>query len=432
MTSEDMDEREHVVREPQPLQLADSFYLWQDFEQLQNLHMMPHTTHTTRTLDELLQRDRLREEDGFPRKIRLGKLIRPGKGGRDRIVVVPSATEEKFYHDTRPPGDDSDQTGEGEQSAGMGDGDVGEVIGEQPIHEAEGQGSGTGPGDGGGGNHELGSDAYELGRLLTEQLQLPNLKDKGKKRSLTRFSYDLTDKNRGDGQILDKKATLKQIIRTNIGLGRLAPAAPIDPTGLLVHNRDRIYRVLSRERDFESQAVVFFVRDYSGSMHGKPTEAVVTQHVLIYSWLMYQYQAQVETRFILHDTDAKEVPDFYTYSHSTVAGGTKVAAALTLVNQIVDSEQLARDNNIYVFYGGDGDDWESDGKECIAAMRHMLGYANRVGIIISRNATSAPSLERYLKKSSLCDDFSDELRLDAFPANSAEERIIQSIRMLVS
>ena len=35
--------------------------------------------------------------------------------------------------------------------------------------------------------------------------------------------------------------------------------------------------------------MVFFVRDYSGSMSGKPTELVVTQHVLIYSWLLYQY-----------------------------------------------------------------------------------------------------------------------------------------------
>ena len=53
--------------------------------------------------------------------------------------------------------------------------------------------------------------------------------------------------------------------------------------------------------------MVFFLRDYSGSMSGKPTELVVTQHVLIYSWLLYQYAGQVESRFILHDTEAKEV-----------------------------------------------------------------------------------------------------------------------------
>ena len=58
--------------------------------------------------------------------------------------------------------------------------------------------------------------------------------------------------------------------------------------------------------------MVFVLRDYSGSMNGKPTELVVSQHVMIYSWLLYQYERQVETRFILHDTEAKEVDDFYT------------------------------------------------------------------------------------------------------------------------
>ena len=43
----------------------------------------------------------------------------------------------------------------------------------------------------------------------------------GKKRSLTRYTYDLTDRHRGFGQLLDKKATLREIVETNINLGRL-------------------------------------------------------------------------------------------------------------------------------------------------------------------------------------------------------------------
>ena len=78
---------------------------------------------------------------------------------------------------------------------------------------------------------------------------------------------------------------------------------------------------------------------------------------------MYQYQNNVETRFILHDTEAKEVPDFYTYYKSMVAGGTKVAPAFSIVNKIIEEEQLVTDYNIYVFHGTDGDDRDSDGKE---------------------------------------------------------------------
>jgi len=48
------------------------------------------------TLDELLERDKQREADGFPRRIRLGKYIKPVKGSKEKIIVVPTTTEPKF------------------------------------------------------------------------------------------------------------------------------------------------------------------------------------------------------------------------------------------------------------------------------------------------------------------------------------------------
>ena len=108
-------------------------------------------------------------------------------------------------------------------------------------------------------------------------------------------------------------------METNIALGNIPDVHHINPVDFLISPRDKIYRILSREKDYESQAIVFFLRDYSGSMSGKPTELVASQHVLIYSWLLYQYDKQVETRFILHDTEATEVPDFYTYYKMAVA-----------------------------------------------------------------------------------------------------------------
>ena len=52
-----------------------------------------------RSIDELLEKDRQREKDGFPRKIRVGKMIKPGKAGKGKVVVVPTTVEEKFIHD---------------------------------------------------------------------------------------------------------------------------------------------------------------------------------------------------------------------------------------------------------------------------------------------------------------------------------------------
>ncbi|GAB4165015.1 MAG: DUF444 family protein [Geothermobacteraceae bacterium] len=409
--------------------IIDSLYAWTDFALLQNMGK-PGGSYVTRirSLDELLERDRQREQDGFPRKIRVGRMIRPGRGGEDKVVIVPTTVEEKLLHDMNP-----SPTGEG-SSGGSGEGDEGELIGEQPVRQ-QGEGSDGQAGQGSGGQHELESNAYDLGRILTEQFELPNLKDKGKKRSLTRTTYDLTDRNRGFGQILDKKATLRRILQTNIGLDRLPEVGEIDTTEFLIAPDDKVYRILSEEKDYESQAVVFFVRDYSGSMGGKATEVVCTQHVLIYSWLLYQYQRQVETRFILHDTEAKEVDDFYTYYNSRVAGGTEVASAYKLVNEIVETEGLARDYNIYVFHGTDGDDWDTTGEKTVPELKRMLRYASRVGITIAEHTytdTGNTEVDKYLRKSGLLKDAENLLRKDTLSETSDESRIIEGIRKLIS
>ncbi len=387
------------------------------------------------TLDELLQRDRKRDDDGFKRKIRIGKIVKPSKGGKERIIVVPTTVEEKFVHDI--PVSES-EGGEGPSTGGTGEGEEGEVIGEEPLRpsEEEGEGEGgEGPGEGEGGEHELESNAYELGKTLSEDFDLPNLNDKGKKRVLSKYIYDLTDKNRGVGQILDKKATLKQVVQTNICLGNIPDISNIDPTSFIVSPTDMVYRILSREKDFESQAIVFFVRDYSGSMGGKATQVVVSQHVMLYSWLLYQYEKQVETRFILHDTDAREVENFYKYYSYKVAGGTKVVSGYKMVNDIVERENLARDYNIYIFHGTDGDDWDTDGKDALKELEKMLGYVSRIGISIVEHAYSKAKqteVEQYLKKSGLLEKQNKFIKMDVLEENSDDSRIIEGIKKLIS
>jgi len=416
---------------PPPFHDPRTIYQHNDFATLHAMTTMQATYITrVRSLDDLLDRDNQREADGFPRKIRVGRLIKPGQSGKDKVVVVPSTVEEKFIHDPRF---DEEAEEEGESEGGAGEGDEGDVIGEQPVRPSDE--SGEGPGQGEGGAHEVESNAYDLGKALTEKFQLPNLKDKGKKRSFTRYTYDLTDRNPGFGQFLDKKATLRQIVETNITLGNLPDVNEIDPTRFLISPSDMIYRILSREKDYESQAMIFFLRDYSGSMGGKPTELVVTQHVLIYSWLLYQYARQVKSRYILHDTEAKEVSDFYTYYNSKVAGGTQVSSAYRLVNEIVEKENLLRDYNIYIFHGTDGDDWDEKGEEAIPELARMLTYANRVGVTIAENAygtTGSTVVEKYLKKSGLLKEKPNLLRMDVLQGDADEPRLIEGIKKLTS
>lgn len=379
------------------------------------------------TIEDLIRRDDQREKDGFPRRIRLGKIVKPTKK-EQKVVVVPTTTEPKFYHD-RSITDEEQSTG------GTGDGEEGEVIGESPADQTEGEGEGQGAGQGGRGEgHDVVADAFDLGRILTQKFNLPNLKVKGKKRSFTKYKYDLTDRNRRTGQILDKKATLRKIVQTNILLENLDKNGEILPENMIFNPQDEIYRILSSEKDFETQAVVFFIRDYSGSMQGKPTEAVTSQHLLIYSWLMYQYNENVSTRFILHDQTAKEVKDFYTYHNSSVAGGTNVYPAFELVNKIIEEEQLYIDNNIYVFYGTDGDDWDTDGKKALEEINKILVHVNRMGITVARNnwTTSNTTVEKYIEESGILKNKSDLIRLDAFASSEADEsRLIDGIKKLV-
>ncbi len=421
---------EHQMSKPPR---AKSLYAWDDLQLLHNgSPPQPLALSSVHSLDHLLERDKQREEDGFPRKIRVGKMVKPVRDGDDKVVVVPTTVEEKFIHDQVQVNEEGE--GQGEAEGGAGEGEEGEVIGEQPVRQDQGSGEG-GAGQGEGGAHDLESNAYDLGRILTEQFQLPNLRDKGKKRSLSKYTYDLTDKNRGFGQVLDKKATLRQVIKTNIALQRIGKHRQIDTQGLLISPRDRVYRILSKEKDYESQAVVFFVRDYSGSMSGKPTELVVNQHVLIYSWLTFQYEKQVMTRFILHDTEAKEVENFHTYYNSRVAGGTQVATAYRLVNRIVEEESLARDYNIYVFHGTDGDDWDTKGDEALPELEKMLVYAARVGITIAENGygvSGKSEVERYIRKSGLLEEKKSLLRLDVMAKESNEGRLIEGIKHLIS
>lgn len=413
-----------------------SIYSYSDLEMLHDASPPNLVALTTvQSLDYLLERDKQREKDGFPRKIRVGKMVKPSQDGDEKIVIVPTTVEEKLLHD-KVRLDEEGEGGDGDPSSGeggTGEGEEGDVIGEEPVRPEQGGQGGAGQGEGG--EHDVESNAYDLGRILTEQFELPNLKDKGKKRSLTRYTYDLTDKNRGFGQVLDKKSTLKRIIKTNIALGRVRPQEPVDTGGLLMSPNDRVYRILSKEKDYESQAVVFFVRDYSGSMGGKPTELVVNQHVLIYSWLIYQYKNQVETRFVLHDTEAKEVDNFQTYYNSTVAGGTQVASAYKLVNDIVAEESLASDNNIYIFHGTDGDDWDTKGDKSLPELEKMLSYASRVGITIAENGygiSGQTEVEKYIKKSGLLEEKKDLLRMDVIAKDTTETRLIQGIRELIS
>jgi hypothetical protein len=393
---------------------------------LNNFSNVPNAS--LQTLDELLERDNQREADGFERKIKLGKIVKPSENGSNEIIIVPTTVETKFHHDNSISNED-------ELVGGTGSEDEGTILGEKRNKSNEEEGEGMGPGNGEETGHDLNSDAYNLGKVLTTHFNLPNLQQKGIKKSLTQYSYDLTDLNKGFGQLIDKKQTLKRVIKTNILLGNINTNTPPDLSKIIHSPQDTIYKILSKEVSYETEALVFFVRDYSGSMQGNASEVILTQHLFLYSWLMYQYNKKVKTKFILHDTEAKEVDDFNTYYRSNVAGGTQIHPAFKLVNSIIENEQMHLSKNIYVFYGSDGDDWKDSNNTLINELKKLSNYVNRIGILIAKNASSSlpTTLETNLEESNILSELRDKLKLSRVNANEfTEEQIIDSIKFFLT
>lgn len=384
-------------------------------------------------MDDLLKRDEQREKDGLPRKIKTRRII-----VGNRVVSIPYAEEEKLIHGDFEPKklkklfcflatDEEEDLGE---TGGHGEGEVGDVIGEIPVSGRDGE-EGSEPGVEPGPHEE---ELYETGKRLMKKYQLPNLKEKGKKVPVEEPIYELTDRYRGAGQFLDKKATMRRVIKRNIQLGRIKKGEKIKPSKLVVGPRDKIYKVVSREKQYKSQAVVFFLRDYSGSMWGEPTEVIIEQHLMIYAWLMYQYEKLVIPRFIVHDTQAREVT-VEQYFRLRAGGGTLIPSGYRKILDIIKGEGLERDYNIYVFQGTDGEDADN-GTQAIPLIREILQYTNRMGVCVLQHPywekDRETIFEQYVKRG----DFVSQKNLFRMYTMSyldvTEEKQAEAIKYLVA
>lgn len=364
------------------------------------------------SMQDLLKRDKERAADGFPSRIKFRRVLTD----QNKVISVPYVEEEQLLHGQFEPKnivsfgqaktnlsplpqrivargsasfDEQPDIGE---SPGHGEGEVGDVIGEIPMPSGgDGDGDedgdeGDDPGQGAGdedADHSLEEEAYELGKRLSEKLQLPNLKDKPKRVPTDEYTYDLTDRHKGSGQVLDKKQTLRNIVKTNLVLGRVTKD-DLDTKKMIVGPQDREYRVLSRERIWLAQAVVCFLRDYSWSMLGEPTRALVAQHLMIYAWLLVQYEGRVIPRFFVHDHAAREVTAKEYFGLGS-RGGTLIASGYKKINEVVEGEALESQYNIYVFQGTDGDDDDWEGKYALPELEKILRYASRMGVTLFKH-----------------------------------------------
>src|SRR6185437_7755567 len=136
-------------------------------------------------------------------------------------------------------------------------------------------------------------------------------------------------------------------------------------------NDDIRYRQYTEHRIPSSNALVFFARDWSGSMDDHKCEIVSDMSWWIDQWIRRFYTRTTRV-YIGHDSEAQEVGEdkFYKYRYG---GGTTCSSALKLIAKLLEHRYPPQQYNIYVFYFSDGENWDTDNEVFIKTIQEDLG-----------------------------------------------------------
>jgi sporulation protein YhbH len=251
--------------------------------------------------------------------------------------------------------------GDNSGGVGIGEGGEGDQVG-QP-----GQGKGAGGEQPGQHLMEVDLSLDELADLLGEELKLPRIEPKGKHLITTQKDKYSGIRRIGPETLRHFKRSFKEALKRQISLGTYDPDNPI----IIPQKRDLRYRSWKETKAPQSNALIIFMMDVSGSMGEEQKELVRLESFWIDTWLRRNYEG-IETRYIVHDVNAKEV-DKQTFYHLREDGGTKISSAYKLCKQLIDQHYSPQEWNMYLFHFSDGDNSsEADSRECVKILKEQL------------------------------------------------------------
>ncbi len=277
-----------------------------------------------------------------------------GRQGKDLVKVpLPRIDIPRFRFSQQQQG-----------GVGQGDGEIGDSLGSG--EESPGQ---TGPAGNQEGEHgvEVDVSLEELAQIMGEELELPNIQPKGMKRIETMRDRYSGIRTSGPESLRHFKRTYKAALQRMISTGEYDPDNPV----IIPAKEDRRYRSWKETSIPESNALIIYMMDVSGSMGDEQKEIVRIESFWIDTWLRSQYKG-IESRYIIHDATAREV-DRETFFRTRESGGTMISSAYKLALGILEEEYASEEWNTYLFHFSDGDNWSVDDTgECMRLLNNDL------------------------------------------------------------
>lgn len=331
-----------------------------------------------------------------------GELI--GREGK-RFVSIP-------VHDIDIP---TFRYGDNSGGVGMGEGQEGQSVGGSKGQGGEQEGK-----------HILEVDVSmeELADILAEELKLPRIKPRGEHRITTIRDKYSGIRPVGPAALRHFKRTYREALKRQISMGTYDTANPI----IIPIRNDLRFRSWNEVKKPQSNALIVYMMDVSGSMGDEQKELVRLEAFWIDTWLRRNYEG-VETRFIVHDVRAQEV-DRKTFFSVREDGGTRISSAFTTCKELLTQHYDPGDWNTYLFHFSDGDNSsDADNRLCVKILEEeLLPICNMFGYCQVTSAYGSGSFLNVLNDA-FKDGLADELgpRLITSKVNGRDD-IYDSLR----
>ncbi|MBQ6819680.1 MAG: YeaH/YhbH family protein [Clostridium sp.] len=259
----------------------------------------------------------------------------------------------------------------------------------------------------------VGEDVYEteitleeLLNYIVDDIELPNLDKKkyseivsdgyGRKKGYQRYGIKpRLSKKKTVIRKIARKQGHKRVLMEN-GITKKIERFPFKEEDL------RYYKLKKKPRQ-ESNAVMIFIMDISGSMDNSKKFMARSLFFVLSRFLKRKYN-NIAFEFISHTTIAKVVNEFE-FFHKAESGGTYISSGINKALELIEIKYPANMWNIYPIYASDGDNWAEDNDKAMEAVKKICEISNMFGYAELLPSAYSKTMYYKFKKAISCDNF---------------------------